>query len=380
MITDFPRISLEIPSTALKNLDASYPSGWSTSGLRWQAWLNHLCCQTILPWLQETLMPTAQFWPQPAALPSVWEVVNGFAVVGDHYRLVIIPTAAMDFAEFRVPQEWVDLPSWAGDYYLSVYVNSDEQEVEVLGYTTHHQLKRQGQYDAADRTYSLDESELICDIGVLSVARNLCPAETLREELAPLPNLSEQQVANLLERLGDPAVIWPRLAVPFVTWGALLEHGGWRQRLYQKRLGLAEQWSVPQWLQTGISNLAQQFGWGTMDLQPSLVMARSAALDPITILTRPLQIDGQSYELSIVQKPENIWRFELRCTEPDSLIPAGVKLRLLTDDLLPFANNEDVALRPTEQLYLEVQLSSGDGLVWETDPQLDGYDREILRF
>ncbi|MCY7368279.1 MAG: DUF1822 family protein, partial [Chamaesiphon sp.] len=61
-------------------------------------------------------------------------------------------------------------------------------------------------------------------------------------------------------------------------------------------------------------------------------------------------------------------------------IPCGVKLRLLTEDLLPFANHEDIALTATDRLFLEVRVSPGDGLVWETEPQPDLFDREILRF
>jgi hypothetical protein len=221
---------------------------------------------------------------------------------------------------------------------------------------------------------------LIADINVLQLMQNMNVQETLRQPLAALPTLPTPQAENLLARLGDPGVVSPRVAIPFGLWGALLDHAGWRQSLYLKRLGEAEQWTVPQWLQHGLSNMAQQWGWRLMEMQPSLVTSRGSESPEISVLTRQLTIAGKTYDLSILPKQQGIWRFELQSSTVGGLVPGGFKLRLLTEDLSPFENNEDVAMTAVEQLYLEVQVSPGDGLVWETEPQPEGYDREILRF
>ncbi len=71
------------------------------------------------------------------------------------------------------------------------------------------------------------------------------------------------------------------------------------------------------------------------------------------------------------------WRFELRHLSLGG-IPRGLKLRLLTEDLLPFENNEAVATTTVDQLYVEVALEPGEGAVWEIDPVPENYDREIL--
>jgi hypothetical protein len=55
-------------------------------------------------------------------------------------------------------------------------------------------------------------------------------------------------------------------------------------------------------------------------------------------------------------------------------------LRLLTEDLQVFEGNEDVALTAKEQLYIDVTLAPGEGLVWEIEPFPENYDREILHF
>lgn len=357
----------------------------SFSGLssRWNAYLNQLCLNAVLLWFREEYAPRVKVWPLGAALSSIWEVVNGTIITLDATRFLLVPSETIDLCELRVPQEWVDIPSWAADYYLAVQVNPDDRGVLVWGYATHQQLKERGKYDGCDRAYSLSSDNLILDLNALWVARQLCPEETTRTEITPLTNLSQEHAENLLQRLGNPAIVLPRLAVPFQFWGALLEHGGWRQCLYERRLGLPEQRSILQWLRTGVSDFAQQIGWERMKFKPSVVGARGVEFTGCeAILSRQLMIAGQQYELRVIPSnlEEGIWRFELRNASVGGLIPGGFKLRLLTEDLQAFENNEDVATTAQEQLYIEVALAPGEGLVWETEPLPENYDREILRF
>jgi hypothetical protein len=354
---------------------------YSTAGASMRAWINQLCLKAFLPWFREEIAPTARIYPNTAALPSFWEVVNGTAITFDNFRLVLIPTLAMDGDELRIPQEWVDILEWAADYYVAVYVNLDDGWIKIFGYTTHQILKTKGVYDVQDRTYSLESEDLIQDLNVLWVTRQMDEPEALRAEIAPLPPISKTQAENLLERLGNPDMKFPRLAVPFSLWGTLLVNGGWRQRLYDRRQGMSEQWSIPQWLQTGVANIAGQLGWSQREFVAVPVGMRSA--EPILGLSRQLVIAGNTYELRIFPKgaPEDhIWRFELRNAVPGSQIPVGFKLRLLNEDLQPFENNEDTAVTTVDLLYLEVILEPGEGLIWETEPTAEDYDQEILQF
>lgn len=354
---------------------------YSTAGACQRGWINQKCLQAFLPWFQEEIAPTARVYPNSAALPSFWEVVNGTAITFDRDRLVLIPTLAMDDDELRVPQEWVDIPEWIADYYIAVQVNPDDGWMKIFGYTTHQILKTKGVYDAGDRTYSLEREDLIPDINVLWVTRQLNQQETLRAEIAPLDSIGKTQAENLLERLGDRDVKFPRLAVPFSLWGALLAHSGWRKKLYELRQGLLIQRSIPQWLQTGVANLAQQWGWEKREFVVVPVGMRSA--EPVLGLSRQIKVAEQTYELRIFPKSASedyVWRFELRSATPGGQIPAGFKLRLLTEDLQAFENNQDTATTAVDMLYLEVILELGEGLVWEIEPTPEDYDREILRF
>ena len=350
---------------------------FSAPSCRWNAYLNQFCQGAFLPWLREEYAQ-AKVWPNSTASPSFWEVVNGSAINLDDTRLILVPSETIDLSELRVPQEWIDIPSWAGDYYLAAQVEPDSGWVRIWGIATHQQLKTRGSYDASDRTYCLDGDDLIKDINVLWVARQLCPDEQTRAAIAPIPTLTTAQAENLISRLGSSDIVTPRLAVPFELWGALLEHGGWRQRLYQQRLGVVDQWSILQWLRSGVSEVAQQLGWEQVGFQPSLAGARGTAPD---VLSRQLTIAGIACELRIIPNDleKRIWRFELQ-TSSDEGIPKGVKLRLLTEDLQTFENNEAVAKTTVNRLYIEVALEAGEGLVWEIDPVPENYDREILRF
>jgi hypothetical protein len=69
----------------------------------------------------------------------------------------------------------------------------------------------------------------------------------------------------------------------------------------------------------------------------------------------------------------------LRNATAKAAIPGGFKLRLLTEDLQPFPDNEDVATTTVELLFVEVACEPAEGVVWETEPLPENYDREILR-
>ncbi|BAZ22897.1 hypothetical protein NIES4073_37850 [Kalymmatonema gypsitolerans NIES-4073] len=383
-LTNTTDMWLEI-SEAEKTKIWEQSQAFSSVNRRWNAYINRLSLNTVLPWLREEYAADATVFPALKALPSIWEVVNGIGISLGTTRIALIPSEALDLSELRVPQEWVDIPNWSADYYLAVQVNLEEGYIRIWGCTTHAQLKTMGSYDASDRAYCLNGENLISNLSILWMAREICPEEVTHLETAPLPELSATQAENLLQRLGNPRLILPRLAVPFQTWGALLEHGGWRQRLYEQRQGVQQQWSIRQWVQSGVSDFAQKFGWGSVELQPTLAGARGSEPESATpTLVRKLTIAQQPYELRLQPKgsiEDSIWRFELRNGNRGELIPSGFKLKLLTEDLQPFEGNQAQATNPVNRLYVEVALGdAGEGLVWQVEPTPEDYECEILYF
>ena len=383
VIIDPTQINLDIDSP-LQSQAWRQSQSLATPNSQWNGYLNLLCLNTLLPWLKEDYDPQIGPALSASSLLSIWEIVNGAPLTLGDERLILIPTESIDLDEIRIPQEWVDIPGWLGDYYVFVQVNPDDGWVRIVGFTSHRRLKETGRYDWRDRAYCLDDSDWIADLNVLWVSRQLHPEEVTRATVPALNPLSLTQANSLIQRLGDPAIPTPRLIVPFHLWGALVSHGGWRQRLAERRWGMPDRGSVLQWLQTGVAHLADQVGWRRMEFQPSLSAARGDE-EPLkeNALSRRLKIAGQPYELRVRPLDGDAgreWRFELQNLTPGGLIPAGFVLRLLTEDLQSFEGNEDTADRAVEQLYIAVALDPGEGIVWQIEPIPDQYDQEILRF
>ena len=231
---------------------------------RWNAYLNQLCLDTILPWLQAEYLPTATTWLPSASIPMVWDLVTGAVITVGTTRIALIPTESIDQSELEVPQEWVDIPSWAADYYLGVQVDSDNCHLHIYGYTTHQQLKTQAIYDSTDRTYCMSSDDLNPDLNGLWLTVDRYPVTATRAALAPIPAFAIDRINPLIERLGNPTEILPRLAVPFAVWAAIVEQPQLRQRLYQQRQTGQSTSAVTRlsgWLQGQIDTI-----WQTLDL------------------------------------------------------------------------------------------------------------------
>ncbi len=383
-ITNTNHLWLEITEAQLQS-SWNYAQFITNSLARQQVYLNHLSLTVFLPWLKSEIVEysfnSVKIFPSKATLPTIWSLVNGTAINLDSKRIVLIPSEDFDTEELRIPQEWIDIPGWVADYYLAVQVDAESGWLRIWGYATHQQVKNTGSYVSRDRSYSLTEIDLEDNLNILLLSEEIFPERITRSEVSPLPSLSLIQAHNLIQRLGNPTVIFPRRSVPFSTWGTLLQHGGWRQKLYRSREGLPELLSVQQWLQQGIDDLTQQLGWRKSQLQTGLARD-SQEIEAERYISRQLTIVNQVYELRVIPEDieTNVWRFELQSLEIGGLIPEGFRLRLLTEDLEEFEDNQDIAETTVEKLLVEVELELGEGLVWEIEPLPDNCDREILYF
>ncbi|MEO0408514.1 MAG: DUF1822 family protein [Cyanobacteria bacterium P01_A01_bin.135] len=208
------------------------------STARWRAYINRLCFYGALPWLADLGFDPDQAYSVEQSHWAIWGLVGGTAVpLEDGTRLVLLPSEAADTDELRIPQEWVDSPRWAADYYIGVRLDPEVGQC-LWGYATHAQIKQQGSYDSGDRTYSLAEGT-VGDLTALSLIRALCSQEPTRLDIPALPKVPPAQATSLLERLAHASSPALRLAVPFALWGALLEDEAWRSRLWELRSGAA---------------------------------------------------------------------------------------------------------------------------------------------
>lgn len=330
-------LSLEIPPSV-------HSAAWQPlqGQASWSAYLNQVCLQTVLPWIQTEYIPHAQSGLSGSQLASAWQLVNGTSIVWNNCRAILIPTRSIDTSELRVPQEWMDIPSWAGDYYFAVQINPDDATLRIWGYTTHEQIKTLGTYNPDDRTYSLDAAYLIRDIGVFWVAQQAELTEVTRSTVAPLNPISATQAEALLQQLAHPLVIEPRSVLPFVQWGTLVEQADWRDRLV--RLQRREQTplvNLSRWLQqsfeTSWQSLESLFDHNSAlaysfrqvsEVAPSVQRVKAVDLDRRSLLLI-VQIDPDSSDRLTI-------RIQLRSADPQSTLPSGVRLTLRsgTDEII----------------------------------------------
>jgi len=352
----------------------------ATAQSRWQTYLNQLTLDVLPTLLKEEQDEPVKLWSNNQTLANISELVNGTAIIVGDAKLVLIPSEAEDLDELQIPQEWVDIAEWVGDYYLGIQVNLEENFVRVWGYTTHQQIKQTATYDHRDRSYSIDGNDLN-DLNALWVARELCPEESTQVAIAAIPEIAADQAAQLIQRLGNRENLLPRLSIPFELWAGLMQNATWRNNLVDQRLGIAKV-SVLNWVQTEASNLITELGWRRIEFQPNMLGARgiTANINSPTAFAKKLTITHQPYELKLIALESDTWRFELRSLALGGMVPAGLILRLLTSERQSFAGNEATASHPVEMIGLEVALDREESLIWEIEPTPDNYQAEVLQF
>lgn len=309
---------------------------YPTPSSRWRAYINQICLYSFLDWMK------TEYLPEATTLPTFWNGVNGSAIAVGEKRILLIPSEAIDDSELEVPQEWVDIPSWVTDYYLAVQVKLDGESVRIWGYTTHQELKSKGSYDPVDRTYCMDAKHLTKDLNAFWMTYQFCQGEATLAELNPLPELPAAQAENLLQRLGSSLVTFPRLAVPFSLWGALLENEQWRQRLHQDRQtsnNVGE--NLSQWLagiySAGWQALETLLGSNSSRLALNLRSASDSVKSSIRrakLIDLGMQVESQPVVLLVALIPEANRQVsvyvQLHPVSRELHLPANIKLVLLS--------------------------------------------------
>lgn len=251
-------------NTTTVQQDAAWRYSQSLQYHRQDAYLNALCLDAFLTWFQTEYDAQAKTWLPLPEQQGLWGMVSGSVVRVGNRRLLLLPTETSATESLDIPQEWIDLPTWAADYILAVQMDPEGEWLTVWGYTTHQQVQAWGEYDAYDRTYSLDASDLLRDLNAFSVILQQDTETATLGELSPLPVLNDTQAHQLIQRLGSPDVAFPRQAIPFEQWGALLDRPIWRRQLAAQRANEPSELSavtcLTDWLQSIVSD-----GWQTVE-------------------------------------------------------------------------------------------------------------------
>ncbi len=329
---------LEIPSNISED-SWNQSLNYSHSNNNWRAYLNRICLECFISYLQEDYEFNVNIW-QEKQLQNIWEFTNGSVITVEDKKIVLIPTEAIDDEELRVSQEWVDIPSWIADYYVAIQVNLDEEYIRIKGYTSHQQLKTKANYDATDKSYSLSGEELINDISILWAAQELGYQENTQEALQPLETISETKAENLIKRLGNPQIMFPRLSIPFVLWGSLLENQKWLEKLCNLRHGKAENSSAIN-LSSWLNNLFDNVWQSPESLNLAFNIARSVQTKTTEVKrARLINLDflpeNKSVILLLTVTQETDGRIGIFCQlcphQDNRYLPENLQLQLLSEE------------------------------------------------
>jgi Protein of unknown function (DUF1822) len=260
--------SLEAKTVWLSIADLDLPTiaehNYANATARNNAELNQICLQKTQAWLSEIGIESTPTF-SPAQMDSIWDVVTGCALTVGNRRLILIPSDKFDREELSVPQEWVDIPTWMGDYYLAVQIDLDDLTMNIWGYTSHRTLRETGTFDRIDRTYSIPSDCLIGDLDILWMAQLLDLQEITT--VPPIPSLNRDRSTSAIDRLSQPSPYSPRLDLDFNTWAAILSNNDLREHLHQRRLQVATlqtvntpRLSLTDWLRSEFSQALEQ-GW-----------------------------------------------------------------------------------------------------------------------
>lgn len=231
-------ILLEITESDLREAELAAQDYSNQTGKN-NAYINYLCLNAFLNLAEvlpraKTRQCVAEVVATAAQRREVWEFINGVEISLNERRLVLIPSDALDVEDFAIPQEWVDIPNLAADYYLPIQVDIENRFLHIWGFVSRRTLKEKADRDPIYRIYYLERDFIIPNLDSLWVACEFCAEE--KGEVLSLPILKETETENLIEKLSQPSPYSPRLEIKFEEWGALLNESCWLEKLYQQRL------------------------------------------------------------------------------------------------------------------------------------------------
>jgi Protein of unknown function (DUF1822) len=193
--------------------------------------LNQLCMVAIKKWLGEVFdLELKSVFPcvlgEKENLEFISKLVNGFALQLGKTRLVFIPSHSIDLTEIEIPQEWVDLPNWAADYYVPIQVDVEGKYLHLWTFISHYDLKNNYEFDSECQNYEITDDIETKNLDVLFTACELHALGELTPKRAALdlvPALATDDANQLIEQLQRyRSGFSPRLELSFERWGAIL--------------------------------------------------------------------------------------------------------------------------------------------------------------
>ena len=324
---------LSIPKNIKQEAWIQSQSQQSNAVAKTNAYYNNIALHTLKPeieaWLEDDYrdgqFPITVF--KNSCLPTIWEFLNGTVIEVKGNRIVLI-TETTETDELCICQEWIDILSWQGDYFVAVQINPEDDWVRVRGFIDYSLLNRlkdkKGIYDKQERAYYIPNKYLTDIENIGDLVDDLQPIT--REEFAPIP--SPELTPELLQNLGDRYLYYPRLAIDFDQWLELLVSDRTREQLFEKRMNEVATVTEP------VSN------------------------SPVTVTTSPSEQDKVSTLEWIKQALTAITNMIVEPLTENELVPS----LMVTQPILGYEGSKIINLgsKPNEEIKLTVILEPCD--------------------
>ncbi|WP_373480278.1 DUF1822 family protein [Geminocystis sp.] len=192
-----------------------------------RGYLNLLVRKTFLIWLN--LMLESNFVDNLKLEDnlSIWNFINGNAIDINDSRIVLIPTEIQDKTEFSIPEEWLKIPQWVGNYYLPVEVNLEENYLNFWGYASYEDIINYGKLDSFNHYIDFPFECLENDLNIICLEYeygwNSIP------QISPLPfnaSIEESLITEIQNNLS------PRLLLNFSDWLSFISNNSIRNQLF----------------------------------------------------------------------------------------------------------------------------------------------------
>jgi Protein of unknown function (DUF1822) len=202
---------------------------------KYHARLNRLSLYALQSWIesQADKFRPIELFPNAEGLAWIWEITNGTAFNIGNTRLVIIPSDFTDTEELIIPQEWVDVPNWAGKYYLAVQIDEGKGRICLWGYISYDEVKKLGKLDDIYRNYHLDREDLHDDFEVLWIDCQINTVGQLSREV--LPQVDNKTAEGLIAKIEIPNIFSPRLDLEFDDLKKILDSIKHLKKLHMDR-------------------------------------------------------------------------------------------------------------------------------------------------
>ncbi|WP_017293427.1 DUF1822 family protein [Geminocystis herdmanii] len=298
---------------------------------RFRGYLNLLVRKTFLSWLN--LMLDSNFVDNISLEDnlSIWEFTNGNATDIDSSRIVLIPVETQDKTEFSIPEEWLKIPSWVGNYYLPVEVNLEENYLSFWGYTSYQDVLNYGNLDSFNHCVDFPFESLETDLNLICLEYeygwNSLP------QISPLPVLSTIKQQSLIQEIQNYSS--PRLLLNFEQWLSLISDNITRHQLFSSRQGV----NLNIWLNRQFSSaltkgwqclddLQQQFSIPDFSLTPAFSARSISRIDYVKILQENLDEDRFDRAVPFQDRTaiNNIFKSIINQGIEDNLKPEIIKI------------------------------------------------------